>query len=153
MIEVLIAIIVLAVGALGFAGIQVVAMQKSENANYRSSAMLIAQDAVERIQSNPGELSDYLNGTPIPVPTTAPQQACTGICDISNLDRTQLAWAASQSLPNGRIKIDDCSFNGMSCVVLNWGEQSDANNVNGCMNASGINLADTANCLVMEFSR
>lgn len=52
MVEVLIAVLVLAVGALGFAGVQVVAMQKSEDANYRSAAMLIAQDAVERIQAN-----------------------------------------------------------------------------------------------------
>ena len=51
MVEVLIAVLVLAVGALGFAGVQVVAMQKSEDANYRSAAMLIAQDAVERIQA------------------------------------------------------------------------------------------------------
>lgn len=154
MIEILIAILVLAVGALGFAGVQVVAMQKSENANYRSSAMLIAQDAVERIQANTEALDEYLAADPIEIPETTPQQACTGDCSISALDRSQLAWTVDRNLPNGLIKIDDCEFNGMTCVVLNWGERAgEGNDIADCTSNDGINLSDDANCLVMEFSR
>ncbi|WVM94174.1 type IV pilus modification protein PilV [Halopseudomonas pachastrellae] len=112
MVEVLIAVLVLAVGALGFAGVQVVAMQKSEDANYRSAAMLIAQDAVERIQANAAEIADYRNGTAIVTPSSAPAQTCGNGCDVVDLDLAQLAWAANQTLPNGLIKIDSCDFNG-----------------------------------------
>lgn len=156
MIEVLIAILVLAIGALGFAGVQLVAMQNAENANHRSSAMLIAQDAVERIQANSDALSEYTSARSVVVPTSAPAQACTGQCDISQLDLDQLAWVANQSLPNGLIKIDGCDFNGLTCVVLNWGERDgndNANDIDSCMSSSGINVSEESNCLVMEFSR
>ena len=154
MIEVLIAILVLAVGALGFAGVQVVAMQKAENANYRSSAMLIAQDAVERIQANSAALDDYLDSDPVATPTTSPTQKCASDCTVSALDLAQLAWSADRSLPNGQIKIDECDFNGQTCVVLNWGEQEeDVNSIEDCTSDNGINLSEAANCLVMEFSR
>ncbi|SDT92451.1 type IV pilus assembly protein PilV [Halopseudomonas salegens] len=149
MIEVLIAIVVLAVGALGFAGVQVVAMQKSENANYRSNAMLIAQDAVERMQANSEDIDGdgYLQGA-IELDGT-PDQTCASSCDIVDLDTQQLAWSANQSLPNGEIMIAECAFNGLNCVVLSWGEQD----IDACMTADGINLSDDANCLVMEFGR
>ena len=151
MIEVLIAIVVLAVGALGFAGVQMVAMQKSEDANYRSHAMLIAQDAVERMQANVAAFhaGDYLKGK-IDPPSSAPNQTCSSECDLAALDKQQLAFAASNSLPDGQIMIADCPFNGLACVAIAWGNDAD---VSGCMNANGINLADDANCLVMEFSR
>jgi len=154
MLEVLIALLVLAVGALGFAGVQMVAMQKSEDANYRSTAMLIAQDAVERIQANPSELADYLSDDPVETPEDVPDQTCSNDCDISALDLSQLAWAASRGLPNGQIKIDGCEFNGLTCVVVNWGGRAaGGNGIDDCMNDDGINLSEDANCLVLEFSR
>ncbi len=153
MLEVLIALLVLSIGALGFAAIQLVAMQHAEDANYRSYAMLIAQDAVERIQSNPDDVESYLSATPPSPPATAPNQACTK-CAATD-DMAQLAWSASQSLPNGRIKIDECDFNGMYCVVLNWGDKAEdgAKNIDACMTGAGINSSMDSNCLVMEFSR
>ncbi|MBA6418183.1 type IV pilus modification protein PilV [Pseudomonas sp. 5Ae-yellow] len=154
MIEVLIAVLVLAVGALGFAGVQLVAMQKSEDANYRSAAMLIAQDAVERIQANSAKIDDYRRSGAIATPASAPSQTCGAGCDVSGLDLSQLAWSASQTLPNGQIKIDDCDFNGLTCVVLNWGERDGAaNSIDACTSIDGVNLAEDSNCLVMEFVR
>ena len=154
MVEVLIAVLVLAVGALGFAGVQVVAMQKSEDANYRSAAMLIAQDAAERIQANAAKIADYRNGAAIATPASLPAQTCGGDCDVADLDLAQLAWAASQTLPNGQVKIDSCDFNGLTCVVLNWGERDGgANSIDACTSGAGVNLSEDANCLVMEFVR
>ena len=116
--------------------------------------MLIAQDAVERIQANTAALNEYLAVDPVKVPENPPEQACADACSISALDLSQLAWTVDRSLPNGKIKIDDCEFNGMKCVVLNWGNQEEGvNNIADCTSNNGINLADDANCLVMEFSR
>lgn len=52
MIEVLIAVLILAVGLLGVAGVQVVSMQNTANANLRSQATILAQDMAERIRAN-----------------------------------------------------------------------------------------------------
>ncbi len=144
LIEVLIAILVLAVGALGFAAFQFKAMEHSENANYRSAAMLIAQDAVERIQSNPQCLDLYKNK----------EGSCASAGVVSD-DLEELEEIASRSLPNGRVVIDDCAFNGLSCVLLQWGKglANAADPSQDCMSAAGINISTDANCLVLEFTR
>lgn len=52
MIEVLIAVLILAIGLLGVAGVQVVSMQNTSNANLRTQATIYAQDMAERIRAN-----------------------------------------------------------------------------------------------------
>ena len=53
MIEVLIALLVLAVGLLGMASLQVLSMQSSSSALNRSQATMIAYDLAERMRRNP----------------------------------------------------------------------------------------------------
>ncbi len=52
MIEVLVAVLVLAVGLLGIASLQVLSLQSSSGAMYRSQATLLAYDLAERIRRN-----------------------------------------------------------------------------------------------------
>lgn len=52
LIEVLIAILVLAVGLLGLAGLQVVSLKTNHNAYLRSQATYLAHDAIERMRAN-----------------------------------------------------------------------------------------------------
>ena len=52
MIEILIAIFIMAVGLLGTATLQVRALQDTSNANLRSIAVYLANDAADRIRSN-----------------------------------------------------------------------------------------------------
>lgn len=54
MIEVLVAVLILAIGLLGVAGTQLLSMQQTSNANTRSTATLYAQDLIERVRSNGG---------------------------------------------------------------------------------------------------
>lgn len=64
MIEVLVALLVLAIGLLGVAGVQLLSMQQTENSTLRSNATLYAQTAADRVRANGGsvltssELSD-----------------------------------------------------------------------------------------------
>lgn len=125
LLEVLIAMLILAVGALGFAGLQMKALHTSADANYRAQATLLAQSAIERIQANP-----------------------TQRAAIHDEDMTQLTQIAAASLPNGQIQSGDCPFNSMSCVTVSWGEQE----IGSCAGGSGIDNQQ-ASCLVMEFAR
>lgn len=52
MIEVLVAVLILAIGLLGVAGVQLLSMQQTSNANKRSVATLYAQDLAERMRAN-----------------------------------------------------------------------------------------------------
>lgn len=54
MIEILIAVLILAIGLLGVAGVQLVSMQQTANSTLRSEATMYAQSLVERVRSNGG---------------------------------------------------------------------------------------------------
>jgi type IV pilus assembly protein PilV len=59
LIEVLIAVLILAVGILGLAQMQLSAKRASFEATQRSIATSLARDILERIRSNPGEVATY----------------------------------------------------------------------------------------------
>ena len=58
MIEVLVALLVLAVGLLGVAGMQTVSMQQTQGADRRSVATLLVQTMADEIRANRGMPSD-----------------------------------------------------------------------------------------------
>ena len=65
MIEVLVAVLVMAVGLLGVAGMQTVSMQQTQGADRRSVATLYAQTMADEIRANmgvPGDLSEWEKG-------------------------------------------------------------------------------------------
>lgn len=60
LVEVLISLLVFAVGLLGMAGVQLAAKKNSHEALQLSIATGLARDITERIHSNPGQLGQYL---------------------------------------------------------------------------------------------
>jgi len=58
MIEVLVALLVLAIGLLGVAGVQLLSMQQTANSTLRSEATLYAQTAADRVRANGGDVLD-----------------------------------------------------------------------------------------------
>ena len=54
MIEVLIAVLILAIGLLGVAGVELVSMQQTANSTLRSEATMYAQSLADRVRSNGG---------------------------------------------------------------------------------------------------
>lgn len=158
LLEVLIALLVLSVAALGFAGLQLTALNNSVEANHRAHAALIAQDAIGRMQSNPSDLNRYLtaanwNSRAITEDSAPPNWAnCTsnGPCSaeqMTNWDIDQVSWIAANSLPLGRVLAQTCPFNaGMSCVIVSWDEQDPT----GCVSAAGVLANVGTTCFVIE---
>ena len=54
MIEILVSVLILGIGLLGVAGVQLLSVQQTSNANVRSQATIVAQDVAERIRANGG---------------------------------------------------------------------------------------------------
>ncbi|WP_041598958.1 type IV pilus modification protein PilV [Hahella chejuensis] len=52
LIEILVAVVILAIGLLGIAGLQVMSVKSSTNANLRSVAVYLANDMADRIRAN-----------------------------------------------------------------------------------------------------
>tara|TARA_Y100000780_G_C13578669_1_gene375834 strand:+ start:340 stop:858 length:519 start_codon:yes stop_codon:yes gene_type:complete len=157
LLEVLIALLILAIGALGYAGLQLTALRNSDDANYRAHAAMIAQDAIERIKSNPAAADQYATAAnwPASAGTSSPadwKQCMNGACNAAQLaewDMKQLVWAVSTTMPGGRITAQDCGFNTLDCVIVSWGEQVPAE----CISNGGIDSSDESSCLVMEVVR
>ncbi|TWI54864.1 type IV pilus assembly protein PilV [Pseudomonas duriflava] len=64
MIEVLVSLLILCVGLLGMASLQARSVQLAQNSTLRSNAVMLADDLLEMMRSNPdGALSDDLFGT------------------------------------------------------------------------------------------
>lgn len=59
MIEVLVALLILAIGLLGLASLQTTGLNQTNEARNRSQAVLLAQDMLERMRANRKNLSDY----------------------------------------------------------------------------------------------
>lgn len=153
LIEVVVALLVFSIAVLGFAGLQARALTQNNDANFRVAAVLIAQDAVERMMINPE--ADYTGGTwPAGTLGAAPATTCiTGACDsdaLATWDRGNLAWQAANYLPSGRVMVEQCKFNtGMNCVIVSWEEQAPG----ACTTNSGVNTASDSKCFVLEVVR
>lgn len=155
MVEILIALLVMSIGVLGYAGLQLRALGSSEEAYVRSQAMAIAQDAVERIAANGTGRTTYANtgSWPANLQTARPAnwlQCVTADCDGGQMalwDIAQLAWMASDLLPAGRINAAACSGSSALCVRVAWNGGAPAD----CENAGGA--VSDRNCIVLEVVR
>ncbi|KIZ51181.1 pilus assembly protein PilV [Pseudomonas oryzihabitans] len=98
LIEVLIAMFILAIGLLGLAGLQAVSTQSNQGAYYRSQATVLASDIVERMRAN-REMALAGNYTTSSFPTSSNTHAVEGTQDKRDLAE----WLnnLANSLPQG----------------------------------------------------
>lgn len=109
LIEVLVAMLVLAIGLLGSTGAQLASLRLSEGARQLSEATLLLQDMVERMHANPhGVVSGaYVNsGAAVDAAELENTNAClapSGCAPEAMADRDLLVWQLSlaQRLPGG----------------------------------------------------
>jgi len=103
MVEVLVALVVLAIGLLGIAALYLNSLQAGRTAVYRTEAVTLAADLADRIRMNRTAQGAY--GTLFADAEVAvPACATTGGCSDADLAATDLSdWKASvaQLLPNG----------------------------------------------------
>ena len=78
LIEVLVAMFILAIGLLGLAGLQAVSVQSNQGAYYRSQATILAADIADRMRANRGAAlaGDYAQSSP-PSTISAPSDTST----------------------------------------------------------------------------
>jgi len=84
LIEILVAMLVFAVGLLGLAAVQVVATSNGLETTQRSIATGLARDIIERMRSNPQQLAAYALDNAGPAP--APAHAVSGCARLALAD-------------------------------------------------------------------
>ena len=156
MIEVLIAVVILSVGLLAMAAMQILSLQNNSNSVFRTQGMLLARDMADRMEANytqarrDATTSPYqLAAQPAAPATLYLNSACNAGCVPAAMALDDIAtWAglAAQDLPEGRVVVcrDNDETNDMdsnnSGTVDNNDDPCDPAMVNVC-NVAGNNLS------------
>lgn len=141
-LEVLVAMLILGVAVMGFAGLQVRALQSTGVAHVRSQAMTLASEMTERIRANPSALATYTTAANWGVSTIPPGQpsdwasTCQAIAanvnntpsnsgctdaEMATFDTQEVQFQAQQMLPDGRVSVRNCNGALVTCVFVAWG--------------------------------
>lgn len=154
LVEILVALLVLAIGILGFIALQYRAVEATSEAINRVQAMNIARDMAERIRANRDGLATYKTET-----STAANQAdfttncMTTACSAANLADFDVAQVTTKASAFGMtVNMLSCAGNndGRNCLYVAWGDTSatDGTGAGDCTNGTSYNSSST--CVIME---
>ncbi len=141
LIEVLIAMIVLAVGLLGLAGLQATSLKNNQSAYNRIKATQLAYDIADRMRANYAEAkkpgNDYIATTTPPTAAVANCRNTTG-CSTAQMAQNDLfewnqaidiATNPTGGLPGGTGTITpSVPLGNVVTITLNWVENRDEDN-------------------------
>lgn len=154
LIEVLVAMLVLSIGVLGFIALQYRAVEATLESTYRVQAINIARDLAERVRVNRGVIDTYMAEIEDPDEQTASTKNCfTENCTTAELADFDVAQVATRTRSVGMtMNVIECQGNsdGRNCVYVAWGDTSatDGTGEGDCTNSTAYNPAST--CLIME---
>jgi type IV pilus assembly protein PilV len=125
MLEVLVAIVVLAFGLLGLAGLQADGLRNNTSAYLRSQATLLAYDMLDRMRANmqgveSGDYDNLLNTTP-----TNPNCISTG-CSVSQIaqhDAFEWSQHLSTTLPSGQGRVIGNGSGAIFSITVMWDDR------------------------------
>ncbi len=152
LMEVLVALLLLAIGVLGFVALQYRAIEASSEGENRVHAINLARDVAEKIRTNRDGLNTY--GATIADRTTAIETNCfTNGCTVvqkATFDAIQTNLAAQRMGMTINMFACPGAINGRQCIYVAWGDTAatNADGLNNCTTA-GLYRAEST-CVVME---
>ena len=103
MVEVLVALVVLAIGLLGIAALYLNSLQAGRTAIYRTEAIALAADLADRIRMNRSAQNAYAAAfadTEVPVAACETTGGCTDV-ELATTDLSSWKTAITERLPEG----------------------------------------------------
>jgi type IV pilus assembly protein PilV len=133
LIEVLIAMVVLAVGLLGLAGLQANSLRNNQSAYNRSQATQLAYDMADRIRANLADANNLANSAYVASTIAALQSTCNsspGCTPALMAQNDRAIWNANiidalGSLGTGSVTVDAATR--IFTITINWTENRDEN--------------------------
>lgn len=128
LIEVLITLIVMAVGLLGLASMQMISIKNINNSQFRSLATDYAYDMAERMRANSVGVAA---GNYVAIDTNGASSTTCSPCSSAQMARVdQFEWAqmmtqsiVSGGLPSGRGTVSGAVATGVYDINIQWDEQ------------------------------
>jgi type IV pilus assembly protein PilV len=134
MIEILVTLVILSIGLLGVAGLQLTGLQSNRSAYYRSQATIIAYDMIDRMRTNvDGVAANHYDDLDSDNPPSSPPtciESANGCSAASLADNDLQEWVNDylSMLPAGSGTV---TRNGnIFTVTVNWVENTDADDPN-----------------------
>lgn len=120
MIEVLVTIVILAIGLLGIAGVQTLSLKHSNNANIRTLVNMHAVEIVERMRGN---MSAFEGGSYNNIDGTETSTTCTSCtsAQLASLDAWQWNQNLAADIPGATGTV--VTAGGVATVTINWTER------------------------------
>lgn len=155
MVEILVAVLVLSIGVLGYAGLQLRALNSTSEAYMRTQATALGEDMVERIMANPAGMSTYTTASnwsvsdgsgSMPQTCVDPASPCTS-AQVASWDINQTSWQAANLLPAGKVNASACVGSQATCVRVAWNDTTLAQ----CEDADSV--VSGVDCVVLEVVR
>lgn len=159
LVEVLVALLLLTIGVLGFTALQLRAVDASQEAVERSNAMNLARDLAERIRINRTALLSYqkaINAQPTSTICDGSGVGYLPNCNPESMASYDAAEILNKAKETGQtIKIYDCIGSTMQCIYVAWGNTNTAqNNIytdsRKCISSETGTYIIGSQCLVME---
>lgn len=125
LIEVLIALVILAIGLLGMASLMLTSMQSNQSAAERSAAIVLSYDLVERMRGNPDQIDLYVGDIGDPSTLLDPcdtSGACNGGMNAEELAGNDLLnWAGQlqNNIPGSAAVVEQLPDNEY-CIAIFW---------------------------------
>ncbi len=154
LVEILVALMILGVGILGFVALQFRALEATAEGSFRIQALNVARDLAEKIRVNRSALETYRseinNATQ---QTTFTTNCLTAECTAVQMADFDVAYSVRYAQNLGMtVNVLDCQGNtdGRACVYVAWGNTSptDGANPEDCTTGTSYNPSST--CLIME---
>jgi type IV pilus assembly protein PilV len=157
LVEVLVALLLLAIGVVGFAGLQVRAISATSEAFQRSQAMVLARDVSERIRVNNSDAARaiYANNskwTGVMSSANCLSIFCSAV-QLAEYDITQVRLLAKTIGPNGQVQMQDCPSNlARHCLYVSWNDTAPKNATSTDDTACTLNgsFQPNSNCVMLE---
>lgn len=169
LMEALVALLLLAIGVLGYSALQLRAIDASSEALYRSQGMLILRGLADNIRANPLGQSSYPTAvrgyTSVKTAPTAPTVNCYNAAEAQRCTPAQMATydaylAEKTAFEIGmHITMDDCPGVSVApvkrqCLFIAWDDTTltatgTTANISNCMSDAGVYVAGSK-CLMME---
>ncbi|MBJ9986546.1 type IV pilus modification protein PilV [Acinetobacter sp. S40] len=156
LIEILVALLILAIGILGFIALQYRAVEATSESNYRVQAMNLARDLAERVRVNRGSLATYETEIKTAANQTTSTKNCfTADCNVTELADFDVAQITTRAHSVGMsVNLVACPGNNdnRNCVYIAWGDTAplngEANGEGNCTTSTAYDPVST--CLIME---
>ncbi|WP_144947855.1 type IV pilus modification protein PilV [Pseudomonas oryzihabitans] len=120
LIEVLVAMLILAIGLLGLAGLQTVSVQSNQGAYYRSQATILANDIVDRMRANRVAALANRSSYSVSFPTSKSDNALSGSAAQQDVNGWLNALALSLPQGTGSLSLDNSNA---VVVTICWNDR------------------------------